>query len=88
MFKTYPCIEISMTGASSWDMCDEWLCSGAERFGNSAKLSITSSPHIMHPASSLVEFKGAWYPADQREEPQLSEWTMGRFDLKSFSLGK
>jgi hypothetical protein len=84
MFKTYPCINISMTGTDSNDMCDEWLCSGAGRFGNSAELSITSSPHIMHPSSSLVIFKGAWYPA----EPKLAEWSVGRFDLKPFNPSK
>jgi hypothetical protein len=84
MFNTYPCIQISMTGTDSFDMCDECLCTGSYLFGNSAKLSISSSPHIMHPSSSLVEFDGAWYPA----KPKLEEWSVGRFYLKPFNQSK
>lgn len=77
-FQRFPSIEISMTGESSWGLCDEWLCAGSERFGNDAKLNMVASPHIMQPNSIVWEFEGAWYPAD-RPAPQLSEWVVGKF---------
>ena len=83
-FNRYPCVEISMIGEGSHDMCDEWLCAGTERFGNSAKLSIDSSPHIMHPNASLCEYDGAWYPADQ-PVPKLAEWVIGTFTSYPFN---